>query len=58
MKKRLTTLGIGLLIVAYIVSMEVRLYWAHNVNAQNLWRIQTIDDRVFDLYRELDKPLP
>lgn len=58
MRKRLATLFVGLLIVAYILSLEFRLYWAHNVSVQYQWRTHIAEDRIFELYRELDKPLP
>lgn len=58
MRKRIATLCIGLLIVAYIISLEARLYWVNNVAAQYQARTHVAEDRIFELYRELAKPLP
>ena len=49
MRKKLVTLIVGVLFVAYILSVEARLYWAQNVAVQAIWQNSEQSRRISDL---------
>lgn len=55
MRKKLVTLIVGVLFVAYILSVEARLYWAHNVATQAIWRNSEQSRRIFDLEQRVHR---
>ena len=49
MNKKLVTFVVGVLFVAYILSVEARLYWAQNVATQAIWQNSEQSRRISDL---------